>query len=265
LKVKCKDIVDYFEKFAPSEFAESYDNVGLLLGSYETEVERVMVSLDVTSEVADEADRMKADMIISHHPIIFNALNNICEDNEKNKLICRLIRNNISVFSAHTNLDVAYGGVNDCLLEVLGLEAAHDITHNAQISEKHNEIGRYGTLKIGLTIEEFISHVKQNLNVEKVRFTGKSNSIVKKVAVFSGSFDGDWSWIIEAGAELLVTGEIKYHHIIEAKEIGLGVVDVGHYASEAIIKEYIVKRIKDRFPGLTVIKSVEEHDPVKYI
>jgi GTP cyclohydrolase I len=265
LKVKCKDIVDYFEKFAPSEFAESYDNVGLLLGSYETEVERVMVSLDVTSEAADEADRMKADMIISHHPIIFNALHNIREDNEKNKLICKLIRNNIIVFSAHTNLDVAYGGVNDCLLEVLGLEAAHDITRNAQISEKHNEIGRYGILKIGLTIEEFISHVKQNLNVEKVRFTGKNNSIVRKIAVFSGSFDGNWSWIIEAGAKILVTGEIKYHQILEAKEIGIGVIDAGHYATEAIIKEVLVKKIKEQFPELTVMKSIEEHDPVQYI
>ncbi|MCX8130634.1 MAG: Nif3-like dinuclear metal center hexameric protein [Clostridia bacterium] len=367
MKIKCKDIVSFLEKLAPPDLAEDWDNVGLILGSSRQVVEKVLVCLDVTDKVAEEAVSNGIDLIVSHHPLIFKEMKRITEDDFKGKLIYNLIKNNISVYSAHTNLDVADGGINECLAEIIGLrevknlnkykseklykivvfvpadsiervreamcnagagwignysdcsfsikgtgtfkplegtnpymgkkgilekvdeyrletivpqsllnnvidamlnihpyeEVAYDVYELAR-KGKENGLGKVGLLSKPMKLEEFLMHIKKVLNAENVRLIGNSQKEIKKVAVFCGSFDQEYSGIEKSGADILVTGDIKYHTALEMIEKGLCVIDAGHYNTERIIVPKLVSLINDKFKGIKVAASDMEEDPIKF-
>lgn len=259
------EILDYINELAPWKYAEHWDNVGLMVGSRSIEITKILICLDVTSKVIEEAITKKANMIISHHPFVFSKLNNIDLDSLKGEQIATLIKNDICVTSAHTNLDVAVGGVNDTLAEIVGVTNCKILkSYVPQGFDVDMGLGKVGELPSRLCFEEFISIVKRNLNIDKLRLIGTPPKTVKNVAVFCGSFDGDLYTVKSHEVDVLITGDIKYHTALDAKEMGLCILDVGHYATEHIIVKKLKNFLESRFDNIEVICSTMENDPFIY-
>lgn len=256
------EIINYIEEIAPAHYAESWDNVGLMVGSRTSPVRKLLVCLDVTSSVIEEAIREGADLILSHHPFIFSKLKNIDADTIKGRQIQKLIKAGIAVVSAHTNLDFAYQGVNATLAQTLHLTETSPL--KSYIPEGTNVdigMGKIGQLEQALPFEEYIRMVKENLKVKNLRIIGQSPDIVRKVSVFCGSFDDDLAAVKKQKPDLLVTGDMKYHSAMDAIEMGLCIIDVGHFASEYVIVARLKEMLENRFDRLAVICSKVEKDP----
>lgn len=250
--IKCKDIMSFMEKIAPRELAEEWDNVGLLLGNRDNEVKKILLCMDVTAASAKYAVNNGADLIISHHPFIFKKLGRLVENDAKGNVIYALIRNNISVFAAHTNLDFAEAGVNDCLAAALGIV-------NAEIYG--NGPGKIGVLQNEMKLTDFIDKVKSALDTKKLRVIGNTERGIKKAAVFSGSFDGDLDAVKNTNADVLVTGDIKYHTALDACAEDMCIIDAGHFNTEKIVLPSLAKRIGENFPGIEIMLFTDEEDP----
>lgn len=257
-----EEILAYINEIAPWKYAEEWDNVGLMLGSRMCQVKKLTLCMDVTTKVINEAIDQKSNLIVSHHPFLFSKLKTVDLDTMKGQQISTLIKNDISVISVHTNLDVASGGVNDTLAEAIGLT-------NCRILKSYIPkdlavdigMGKVGEFTSKLCFEEFISIVKKNLNIDKLRLIGTQPKTVKKVAVFCGSFDNDLDIIERQDVDLLLTGDIKYHTALDAREMGLCIVDVGHFASEYLILNKLKKLLENRFDKLVTSCSTLEKDP----
>lgn len=252
--VRCKDIIAFMEQVAPNELAEDYDNVGLLIGNREAAVKNILLCLDITTSSVREAMASHADMIITHHPVIFKSLKTLVEGEPKANLIYPMIKNGISVYAAHTNLDFAVSGVNTHLANVLGLKALENIGEGP---------GKTGLLECELSLKEFIGHVKSALDVPFVRIVGGSDKGIRKVAVFCGSFDDDLEAVTRTNADVLVTGDLKYHTAIDAIEAGICVIDAGHFNTEKIVLPALETALKDNFTDIEVHYFQNEQDPFK--
>ncbi len=351
------DIIKELEKVAPPRLAESWDNIGLIIGSRQQKVSRILCALDINEEVVEEAKHHKADCIITHHPLIFKPLSKIDYDTPKGKIIKQLITHNISVYTMHTNYDVVKGGINDILCDKLGIkepevlhiskeeqfykaavyvpEKSYENVRNAIINEdicdignykgctftaegegtfipmtgsnpyigthgklekaaerkiefiassaninkilgavkkvhpyeepaidvlalnnmqSYDGIGRYGQLACEVTMEQFIVTLKEVFNIPYLRMTDSEVAWVKHVAVCSGSGAGYIKRASEI-ADVYVTSDIKFHEAQEAKDLGLCVIDIGHYASENLSVEYIVSKLSGLFKDLWVSSS----------
>ncbi len=252
--IKCEDIMSFMEKIAPRELAEEWDNVGLLLGNRDNEVKKILLCMDVTASSVSYAVNNGVDMIISHHPFIFKKLGRLVENDAKGSVIYTLIRNNISVFAAHTNLDFAVSGVNDCLAEALEIGNAE--TYG-------NGPGKVGTLKKEVKLTDFIEKVKSALDTKKLRVIGDDERSIKKAAVFSGSFDDDLDAVKNTNADVLVTGDIKYHTALDACGENLCIIDAGHFNTEKIVLPSLAKRLGESFTDIDIMLFTEEEDPFK--
>ncbi len=250
--VRCRDVLNFMEKIAPSDLAEEWDNIGLIAGSINGKVERMLVCLDVTDAALRKASSIKADLIVTHHPMIFKGLKSVSEDNVKGRQIYSTIRSGINIISAHTNLDYAEAGVNTQLASVLGL-------YDTALIGKGP--GRVGSLKERMSFDAFVAHVKKCLKVPCVRAAGKADAGVMKAAVFSGSFDDDLDAVLLTGAEVLVTGDLKYHTALDARESNMCIIDAGHFNTERIVLPYLAAALSERFPETEVIHFKQEKDP----
>ena len=358
--VKCNEIMMKLENLAPVQLAESWDNVGLLVGDAAQNIQNIMVTLDVTPEVVREAIAKNTDLIIAHHPMIFSPLKRVVQDGGTGQMIRSLIKNDIGIYASHTNMDIAFGGLNDILASKLQLEdmkvldvSAHkkfkkivvfvpvghedavreamsregagwignysDCTYmtkgigtfrpgedtNPYIGEKgavekveeyrvetiipedkvkkviqamtqahpYEEVaydiypvelegepmglGRIGILPKPLALAEFINSVKGVLDIDHVRYTGKENRMVSKVAVCTGSGGEYISLCVKLGADVYVTGEIKYHQAQLAAEAGLNVIAAGHFETENIMVPFLIDYLKNNFEneGLHIYPS----------
>lgn len=262
--IVCGDIADFMEGIAPRKLAEYWDNVGLLVGSMAADVHRVMLCLDVTPEVVEEAVEKKADLILSHHPVIFKGITRIREDEPKGRLLSRLIKHGISVYSAHTNLDMAEGGVNDVLARRLGLKSLINFRDQGLLPDRSGYqpgLGKVGCLEERMKLCDFAGMVKSALGVEKVRVVGNMDTSVQKVAVFCGSFDDDLESLHRHGADVLVTGDVKYHIAVDVLQMGKCVIDAGHFGTERPVLPVLAGQLSKRFDGLEVFCSTMEKDP----
>ncbi len=250
--VKCSEIIEFLKKLAPQELAEEWDNTGLLVGNSDDSIKRIMICLDVTFASINEAASKKAELIITHHPVIFEGIKRITKQEFKGKQLYKLIQNGISVYSAHTNLDYADSGVNACLASSLGI-------HDVVMMDKGP--GKCGMLEQRMSLEEFTCRVKESLQVPFLRVVGHVDSDIQKVAVFSGSFDGDLDAVLQSGADVLVTGDLKYHTALDAREAGLCIVDAGHFNTEKVVLPYLAQVIGYAFPEVEIILYNEESDP----
>lgn len=263
--MKVGDIIDYLNEIAPWRYAEEWDSVGLMVGSRDKSVTKLLLCMDVTSDVISEAVGYGAQMILSHHPFIFSKLKSINMETFKGQHIANLIKNDISVVSAHTNLDTAPGGVNDTLAECLQLTNCQNL--KAYIPNGFScdlGMGKIGELQNYKSFAEFVKDIKKNLGIENVRIIGKKPEKVKNIAVFCGSFDDDLENLKSRKVDVLVTGDIKYHTALDAAQMGLCIVDAGHFATECIILPKLRDTLNKRFKELDIVCSKMEADPFTF-
>ncbi|HOV68722.1 MAG TPA: Nif3-like dinuclear metal center hexameric protein [Clostridia bacterium] len=218
--VRVGEIVDVLEAFAPLEYAEDWDNCGLHIGSLDDRADNVLVCLDLTVQALEHAVDNDIKLIITHHPIFFEPVKTINTDTYTGRLVSRAIRHGISVYCAHTNLDNAKGGVSDTLAGILGIE---DITPCGT--------GRIGTSPHS-DFDILCSDICRRLHIDGVRAKPGASKRISRAAVFCGACGDGYIDAIEARADVIIAGEIKHHAAKEALDLGIGVIEAGHYDTE---------------------------------
>ena len=254
--ITVNDIHNFIDSLAHSYTKESWDNVGLLCGRRDKQVKKVLIALDPFSHVCDEAVSWGADVLVTHHPLIFQAIKAVNDDTQVGKCLLTLAENGIAAINAHTNLDKAPGGVNDVLAKRLGLENIQ-VFHPESADENGNEIGllRTGTVE-EQPLADFVVHVKTALGCKGIRFVSGGKP-VHKVAVGGGSC-GSALYEITADCDTLVTADIKYNQFWDAKDLGINLIDAGHFYTENPVCAYLAEQLREKFPEIEV-KISETH------
>lgn len=240
-------IYEYLNSLAPFESQLGFDNSGLLVGSESRQVQRVMIALDASKPVAAQAAEKRCQLLITHHPVIFRPAKAIAGD----CAIYRLISGGVDVISAHTNLDIAVGGVNTCLARALGFE-------NFERPE-WLELGVCGDLSHEMSAAELGSYVAQRLCCSGVRVVDGGRP-VRSAALIGGAGGSEWS-AIARHADALITGEAKHNEIIEARDAGFTMIIAGHYETESVVVAPLCKMLSKRFPEVEFI-CADEPNPV---
>ncbi|WBW95758.1 Nif3-like dinuclear metal center hexameric protein [Oceanirhabdus sp. W0125-5] len=223
-------------KDAPAYMKESYDNIGLMVGDKNQEIRNILVSLDCTKSVIEEAKAKGCNLIFNHHPILFLKPKKITTDTLQGEKLLSLIKNDIAVYSAHTNLDSAPKGLNKIACE-LAVGNEGELLNN--VSAEDYGIGRIGDLDSSVSFEEYIESVKKIFEIEKVRVCGDLNKKVKRIAIINGSGQDFILSAIEKGADCIITGDTTFHYISDYNEMGVCIIDGGHFEIEwKIFKEY---------------------------
>jgi len=243
---KVQMVADVMNRLAPKKLAEEWDNPGLLLGDPAAQVKKIFVCLDVLDENISRAIELDAQLIVAHHPLIFHAVKNIRFDLPLGKKISRLIKNNLAVFAAHTNLDSAVGGVNDLLAKKIGLI---DVK---MFGDEEFSLGRLGTLETPMTAENFARHVKKSLNAENVRLVSAGDFMISKVGICGGAGADFIQKAKFFGAQAFVTGDVKYHEAQSAVENKIHVVDAGHFATEFPIVHELANYLREELKNFSV-------------
>ena len=246
--VKCRDVMDVMERIAPKRLAEEWDNPGLLVGNPDDEVRRILVSLDVREETAARAAAEDFQMIVSHHPVIFKGLKKLRTDLPDGRLLGALLRSGIAVFSAHTNLDCAEGGVNDVLAKRIGLDPA-TIGALGNAESLSESLGRVGKLSAPMEARAFARQVRAGLRAANVRFVSGGSRLVKKVGLCSGSGAEFIERAALLGCDAFVTGDVRYHDAQRAAALGIHVIDAGHFATEQPVVEILAARLGETLAG----------------
>jgi dinuclear metal center YbgI/SA1388 family protein len=249
------DILNYIETLAPRELKMDWDNVGLNCGSRNAPVRKIMVALDPFEHVCNEAVAWQADLLVTHHPLIFRPLPMITDDAAITRGLMELIRHNIGHICAHTNLDCAPGGVNDALAAVLGLE-------NVQPLGAYGGMMRYGDVP-EQSLTQFLGFVKEQLHCDGLRYCDGGKP-VRKVAVGGGSCSDGLYDALQAGCDTFVTSDVKYNGFWDAKEQGLSLIDAGHFHTENPVIAVLAAKISAQFPEIEVKISETHWDCMKY-
>lgn len=258
-----QDILNFVEALAPRSMKMDWDNVGLLCGSRHSQVTKLLVALDPFEHVCQEAAGMGAQLLVTHHPLIFRPLSAITDDSAITRGIMLLCREGISAVNAHTNLDCAPGGVNDVLAKVLGL-ADIAVVNPSGTDEAGNE---WGLLRCGTVaqqpLEHFLTTVKDALHCEGLRYVSGGRP-VRRVAVGGGSCAGGMLDALDAGCDTFVTADVKYNQFWDAKELGLNLIDAGHFHTENPVVAVLAEKIAERFPDVEVKISETHADCMKF-
>ena len=239
-------VADAVNRLAPRRLAEEWDNPGLLVGEPTAEVQKVFVCLDVLDETITQAIDLDAQLIVAHHPLIFHAIKNVRFDLSHGRKLARLIKNNLAVFVAHTNLDTASGGVNDVLAKRIGLV---DVK---MFGDEEFSLGRLGTLETPMTALDFARHVKKVLNADSVRLVDAGDFMISKVGLCGGAGADIIQKAKFFGAQAFVTGDVKYHEAQAAVENKIHVVDAGHFATEYLIVHVLAEYLKAELKSFDV-------------
>ncbi|URN41560.1 Nif3-like dinuclear metal center hexameric protein [Peptoniphilus genitalis] len=244
MKYPVEEIKSFMESWAKDEYQLSWDNSGSQV-EFKENTDSVVLAMDVTDKVIDKALEMDAKLIISHHPMFFSGSKNIIEGTYLGDNIIKLIKNNISVFSYHTSMDVADDGVNDTLFEKLDLKNKSTLTY-----EEEKPMGLIGEFERELTLTDLDKLLKEKLQVCKIKYYGREDRNIKKVAILGGTGSDFISQAKEVGVDAYITSDIKYHDGQRAYEDDLILVDVGHFCSERIILPKIKKKLQENFMDL---------------
>lgn len=248
-------ILEQLEELAPKRFALSWDNVGLLCGRREREVQRIFLALDATDEVVEDAVRAEADLLITHHPLIFHGIKYLTDDDFIGRRLLKLVQADISYYAMHTNFDVM--GMADAAADELDLgeRKVLDVTMEDELSREG--IGRTGMLPRKMTLFECAEYVKGVFHLDTVRVFGEQGKTVHCAAVCPGSGRGEIDAAIETGADVLITGDIDHHTGIDAVAQGLSIIDAGHYGLEKIFVPYMKEVCRRQMPGVEVFTAVD--------
>lgn len=252
--MKCKEIIEKLNQRWPETYALSFDNVGLLVGDREQEVHHIFVALDVTDDVLDQAIACGADMIVTHHPLLFSAIKKVTTDDFIGSRIVKMIRHGISYYAMHTNFDVmGMANLNALSLQLRDTEVL-EVTYEGA-DGKREGIGRTGMLQKEMTLKDFSVFVKEQLGLEMVRVYGDLDTMISRVAISSGSGKSMVKEAIRSGVQVLVTGDIDYHTGIDAVAQNLMIVDAGHYGTEMIFIEHMEVALKEMLSDIEITKA----------
>lgn len=255
--MKCAEIIEYLSNAAPESFAESWDNVGLLLGKREKDIHSIYIALDATKEVINAAVMAHADMLLTHHPMIFKAIKKIDGDDFIGSRVLKMAENQMCYYAMHTNFDVM--GMADAVADELQLQdrSVLSVTYEDDIAKEG--IGRIGALPVQMTLAECADYVKRVCKVEHVKVFGNPNDICLMAAVCPGSGKSCIEDAIRLGADVLITGDIDHHEGIDAVERGLSIIDAGHYGLEKIFVPYMAEFCRRNFPQVQIYTEVEKN------
>lgn len=284
---RLKDLMELLEEVAPAELAESWDNPGLQVGFLDQRIERLVLSLDPTPQAVQFAISRDAQLLLTHHPLIFKPVSAIKDGEYPGGVVYEAIKRGISIVALHTNLDAAHEGINAILADLLALDHVEPLSgaaggegakgaglnQGATATERKEArssaiagLGRIGDLDRPYRLSEFISRAKKALKLSTVRVVGEDRAVIERVAVVGGS---GGSLIREAwmkGADLLVTGDVSYHQAREAEFLGLAVIDGGHFATETVAFQEFGKQLQKQFSArgwkVEVLFNEEEKDPL---
>ncbi len=249
--MKIQEFVAAMERIAPKVLALEFDNPGLLIEPDHAEISRVLVALDCTKAVAEEAAEWGADLVLTHHPLFFHPVSKLAYSDPATAPACVLLRHGIGLFAAHTNLDAAPGGVNDTLC------ALFDIREAIPFDEG---VGRVGQLKEPETLRSLARRAETLLGTQ-VRFSGDPEQAVSCVAVMGGSGSSSVAAAAEQGADVLLTGELKYSDALDAQMLGLSLIVAGHYETETVVLEPLMKRLQNDCFGVQYQLSRTDGSP----
>ena len=260
--VTVADILKFVETLAPRSMKMDWDNVGLNAGRFDKEVKKVLVALDPFAHVCQEAKDFGADLLVTHHVLIFRP-GFVTDATAQGRNTLFLIENGIAHINAHTNLDLAPGGVNDVLAARLGLEDPK-VINPMGVDDQGREWGllRCGTVK-EQSLSEFLSHVKNALGCEVLRYVDAGKP-VRKVASGGGSCCDELMEAVEAGCDTFVTADAKYNDFWDAYDLGLNLIDAGHFYTENPVTAYLAEKIAAAFPDITVKISESHQDCMKF-
>jgi len=258
------DILKELAAFAPLEYKMDFDNVGLLVGDPTGEVGRILLSLDITTEVVAEAAELGCELIVSHHPVMFD-VKSIRRGDPFTGKIYDLISDGISAICMHTNLDSASGGVNDALAKAVGLVDVEPLERAGEDERGVYGIGRIGGLRYSapLSMAEFLPEVKKALKTNGLRYYDAGRP-VSRVAVGGGSCGNYLGLADELGCDTFITADVKYDVFLEAKERGINLIDGDHFCTENVVIDPLLKLLRKRFPELDVIVSKKHRQTAEF-
>ncbi|MGI6539041.1 MAG: Nif3-like dinuclear metal center hexameric protein [Caldicoprobacterales bacterium] len=250
-----KDFIEIMESIAPEYLAEPWDNIGLLIGSSKAPVKRVMITLDVTADVINHAVETKCDLIISHHPVIFQPIKEVNDITQTGSYILKLAEAGICVYSAHTNFDKAKGGVDDVLAKISGLndikpliaDYGSDCTGTPGYCPS---IGRIGRLEEKMTLKDYLKKVKKSLSADTVDYIGDPLREIQLVASVAGAGGDFIKKAQEAGADLFITGEAKYHETLQVLDGNMALAVFGHGTTEIPAMMDLKRRLQKKIHEL---------------
>lgn len=258
----CREIIALLQKQSPEEFACEWDNVGLLVGDFEQEIKKIYIALDATEETISEAVAEEADLLLTHHPMIFKGLKKVNTQDFTGRRVIKLIQHNISCYAMHTNFDVK--GMAELAARRMELTDCEVLDITCQGNEGSEGIGRVGILPEEMALEECITRVKQAFAVDTVKVFGDLGQKVRKAAICPGSGKSVISHAIHTGAQVLVTGDIDHHEGIDASDQGLAIIDAGHYGVEKLFIPYMVQYLREKTAGIEIVgQSVKQ--PFRFI
>ncbi len=292
--MKLQTLVEFLEKIFPLELAESWDNVGLLVGDRRREIKRVLTCLTIDRAVVDEAVATGVDCVVSHHPFPFRAAKRWTFDTTDGELLSKLMAARIAVYSPHTAHDSAFFGINRQLAAGLGLvdvrplipgtlpatrdaldgleaSVAEEVAHDFASKDAKTAgapllgTGRIGRFEAPKTFAALIEQVKDMLQIPALLSVGDDQKSVRKIAIGCGAADDFVGNAVDAGADALLLGEARFHACLEARSRGLGLILAGHYATERFAACILASRIARKFPELSVQASAKESDPIRVV
>ena len=254
-----QNFLDILEDIAPRSLAEEWDNPGIQIHTGKDDVYAVLVCLDVTPEVVEEAIGEGVDVIVAHHPLFFLGAKGFDERIPGQKKVLDLIREDIGVVASHTNFDTAPGGNNDFLADLIGLSRVETMTENGVPTSLVT-----GHLPEPMTLQELFLHIREMLALAKgqIRAAGDPRTIIEKAAVCTGAGSEFLQRAKEEGCQVLITGDVKHHEALEAAEMGMAIIDAGHYGTEKFFIGNMAEQLRERAGSeLTVLESTVITDP----
>ena len=252
---KVSEVYAFLCRLAPPELQLDFDNAGFLVGRADAEVRRVLLSLDVTGEVIGEAVERGAELIVSHHPVIFDPIKTITDKDSGGEMLLRLVENRLAVISMHTNLDIAEGGVNDALLALFGAECEGALDKDG--------CGRIGLLREPIAFPAFLAVCKDRLKTAGLRYHDAGKP-VRRLAVMGGAGGDGIEAARQSGCDTYLTSDVKYHQFLLAKELGINLIDGDHFCTENPVMSVLADKLSEAFPGVSFFLSEKHGQTVRF-
>ena len=261
-----REIYQYLDGLAPFSLQMDFDNAGFLVGRGDRTVDKILVSLDITEEVVSEAVELGCQLIVSHHPVIFFPAKSVTDTTPDGRILLSLVEYNIAAICAHTNLDAVSGGVNDALAQRLGLTNIEQLKQDGvDSSGRPYGIGRVGnTAGVPMYAPAFAAFVKETLGANGVRFVDARRP-VRRVAVGGGACSDMMKDAIALGCDTFVTADVKYNGFLDAKALGLTLIDAGHYPTEQVVVPVLAKWLADGLPKVEVYTTQRHKEVFSYL